>query len=448
MFWGGEVWGQTPPNCTVNVNGNNSPSRSIQNGDVVCISGTRTSGLPVDNLNNTTIVVNSGASFNSNLLNNISSLSAVYNYGSFTLSNDRNGNWTVYNYGAMTFSTNLNSSKTIINYAKLTFPNSSDINFNFSSYGELIANNNLTFQSNATSIIQGTTSIAGTLTLNSSILLGGSLSANHIKLNGQGRIGAINGNQCNTVIANSIYNDGKLSGNYHNYENTGFGLFIQIPTGTSIQGNSNPKIIEQATYGPCYKVLPVEFLYFNTSYQPQNRSALLDWSTAKEWENSHFEIERAVNTVKEWVTIGRVEGSGYSQTPIEYNFTDTELPKSGANIFYRLKQVDFSGKYSYSKTKAIQVDAVDSKSIWVAYPNPSSIGSEISVELLQLNQYQDELISLRLVNMLGEGQSIMLSSPEDISQKVSEWLFTKKAGLYILDIRWGANAQKIKLLRN
>lgn len=197
-----------------------------------------------------------------------------------------------------------------------------------------------------------------------------------------------------------------------------------------------------------YRILPVEYLYFTATFQPQDRSALLNWSTAKEWENSHFEIERAVNSVKEWETVGRVEGAGYSEAPVEYNFTDTELPKTGGNIFYRLKQVDFSGKYSYSKTRVIQANAVDSKTVWVAYPNPSNNGSAITVDLLQLNQYQDELISIRMINMLGEGESAILTSPENMSQVVSEWLLAKKAGLYILEIHWGANIQQIKLIRN
>jgi hypothetical protein len=201
-----------------------------------------------------------------------------------------------------------------------------------------------------------------------------------------------------------------------------------------------------AYYGGC-RILPVEFLSFNATYQTQTRSTLLDWSTAKEWENSHFEIERAVNSVKEWETIGRVEGNGYSEAPVEYSFTDTELPLTGGNIFYRLKQVDFSGKFSYSRTRAIQVDPIDSKSVWLAYPNPSNIGSEISVALLRFNDYHDELISLRLIYMLGESQSTLLFSPDNISEVVSGWLLTKKAGIYILDIRWGTNSQQIKLLR-
>ncbi|SMP27928.1 hypothetical protein SAMN06265367_105193 [Algoriphagus winogradskyi] len=202
-----------------------------------------------------------------------------------------------------------------------------------------------------------------------------------------------------------------------------------------------------AYYGGC-RILPVEFLYYMATYQSKDRSVLLEWSTSKEWENSHFEIERAVNSVKEWETIGRIEGNGYSSKPVEYNFSDFNLPLSGGNIFYRLKQVDFSGKYSYSRTKAIQVEATHSNSTWVAYPNPSASGSDVSVQLTQLQNYQDQSISIRLVNMLGDGKSTILTSPEEVTQVVSEWMRNKKAGIYILDIRWGSYSQQIKLLRN
>ena len=199
---------------------------------------------------------------------------------------------------------------------------------------------------------------------------------------------------------------------------------------------------------PVFKILPVEFLYFNATYLKEDNSGILEWSTSQEWENSHFEIERAIHSVKEWEAIGSVEGKGYSDTPMEYNFTDSNLPISGGNIFYRLKQVDYSGKFSYSKTKAIQILATEGNSAWIAYPNPSQLGSEIRIELLQPKQYQDEPISISLINMLGDGESKVLTSPEEVSRMVSDWMRYKNAGLYILDIRWGNNSEQIKLLKN
>lgn len=201
-------------------------------------------------------------------------------------------------------------------------------------------------------------------------------------------------------------------------------------------------------YYPVYRILPVEFLYFNAAYQPQDKSTLLNWSTAKEWENSHFEIERAVNSIKTWETIGRVEGNGYSDIPVEYSFTDTDLPIAGGNIFYRLKQVDLSGTFSYSVTRAIQMAALESVQNWLAYPNPSYSGTDVRVELVNPESYQDQIITISLINIFGQSKTYSLSSPEEISSIVSGWLDSSASGLYILDISWGDQRQQLKLIRN
>ncbi|PZX48498.1 hypothetical protein LV85_03568 [Algoriphagus chordae] len=236
-----------------------------------------------------------------------------------------------------------------------------------------------------------------------------------------------------------------------NASTTGYGEHAPNNTGSGggagILGGGTGGSGKVFIYYPVYRILPVEFLYFNASYLKDDKSALLEWATAKEWENSHFEIERAVNTVKEWETIGRVEGSGYSDAPVEYNFTDIDLPITGGNIFYRLKQVDYSGKYSFSKTKAIQVEPSDSNTTWIAYPNPSAAGTEVQVELTQLDLYHDQPIHISLSNTLGQTKFHSLSSPEDISSIVSSWLNSSASGLYILDISWAAHRQQIKLMR-
>ncbi len=206
---------------------------------------------------------------------------------------------------------------------------------------------------------------------------------------------------------------------------------------------SNGLVVIRVTY----RILPVEFLSLTATHQSKTNSTLIDWSTAKEWENSHFEIERAVNSVKTWETIGRVEGNGYSDIPVEYSFTDTDLPIAGGNIFYRLKQVDLSGTFSYSSTRAIKIDGIESNQNWLAYPNPSFIGTDVRVELVNPEIYQDQIITLSLINIFGQTKSFSPSSPEEISSIVSGWLDSSASGLYILDISWGDRRQQLKLIR-
>src|SRR5690606_11159989 len=44
-----------------------------------------------------------------------------------------------------------------------------------------------------------------------------------------------------------------------------------------------------------FSILNVEYEQFTATYNPQDRSGDLTWTTTNEWETSHFEVERAVN---------------------------------------------------------------------------------------------------------------------------------------------------------
>jgi hypothetical protein len=194
------------------------------------------------------------------------------------------------------------------------------------------------------------------------------------------------------------------------------------------------------------RVLPVEYLYFNASLQGE-RSGILSWATAKEWENSHFEIERAVNDVQSWTVIGQVAGAGYSDSPTKYSYSDKSLPNSGGNVFYRIKQVDFNKSSTYSIIRAIQVDGIKGNGSWVGYPNPSIPGSVVKVELLNPSTYQDERISIKISDVRGVYTSHSVSKPEDVSKTVNSFLENSRTGMYIIQLYWGDQSEQIKLIR-
>ncbi|MFN0035637.1 MAG: T9SS type A sorting domain-containing protein [Saprospiraceae bacterium] len=90
--------------------------------------------------------------------------------------------------------------------------------------------------------------------------------------------------------------------------------------------------------------LPIELISFREKVE--NNFVHLFWATATERNNSHFSIERSTNG-RNFSEIGQVKGAGDSFEPREYSYTD-ERPLQGKN-YYRLRQVDFDGKYSYSR---------------------------------------------------------------------------------------------------
>jgi hypothetical protein len=131
-----------------------------------------------------------------------------------------------------------------------------------------------------------------------------------------------------------------------------------------------------ATLAEITDLVPVELLAFTASVN--NSEVQLLWSTASELNNNGFEIERAINEPDNFVTVGFVEGKG-SSTEINYYSYSDHPDLNGVNqIYYRLKQIDFDGTFSYSDvvniTYAVPAEFVLSQN----YPNPFNPSTRIS----------------------------------------------------------------------
>lgn len=196
-----------------------------------------------------------------------------------------------------------------------------------------------------------------------------------------------------------------------------------------------------------FRILSVEYLYFNTSYRADTRSGELKWATSQEWENSHFEIERAVNDVRTWTKVGEVQGAGYSDTTVDYEFTDTELPVTGGNIFYRLKQVDMKGDFSYSLTRSIQVNPIKGNTAWIGYPNPSDLKAPVTVAMIDNTGYTDGTIQVRISDIRGIFSSYSVASPDAVSNVVNSHLENARPGMYIVQLLWGSQSEQLKLIK-
>lgn len=96
-------------------------------------------------------------------------------------------------------------------------------------------------------------------------------------------------------------------------------------------------------------VLPIELKNFSVE-TVNSRESLLKFSTATEHNNNYFAIEHSTDATR-FEAIGQVTGAGNSTVQQDYTFTD-EHPVKGLN-FYRLKQVDFDGQFSYSPVVSV-----------------------------------------------------------------------------------------------
>ena len=138
-------------------------------------------------------------------------------------------------------------------------------------------------------------------------------------------------------------------------------------------------------------VLPIKLLNFSSKCLNKN-SIELNWATASEINNSHFEIQQSLDA-ENFITIGKVEGAGNSNSILNYK----SIVENNENIqsYFRLKQIDFDGKFEYSKI--IAVDCSDNLLNTIeVYPNPFT--NEISIDFKTLLKSK---VKIEVRNKLG-----------------------------------------------
>ncbi|TAD82827.1 MAG: T9SS C-terminal target domain-containing protein [Bacteroidetes bacterium] len=94
--------------------------------------------------------------------------------------------------------------------------------------------------------------------------------------------------------------------------------------------------------------LPLSWLYVRGELKPDG--AHLAWATASEKNTQHFGIEHSTNGL-DFRAIAQLPAAGQSQTAQHYTHRHVQ-PAVGMN-YYRIKQVDKDGAFTYSRTVAL-----------------------------------------------------------------------------------------------
>jgi ELWxxDGT repeat protein len=142
--------------------------------------------------------------------------------------------------------------------------------------------------------------------------------------------------------------------------------FNLIPLGTQvlIEGENLRYGREIWTYSPGGS-LPVEGLRLSGSWEGNRVS--LQWETLREQNSDFFELQRSVDGLS-FGRIHRETAQGYSDQRVEYHHRDLTAPTGEEVLYYRLRQVDFDGSFTYSEVLALRQQA-GSPSLGL-YPNP------------------------------------------------------------------------------
>ncbi len=192
-------------------------------------------------------------------------------------------------------------------------------------------------------------------------------------------------------------------------------------------------------YTPVEVTLPVELTFF--SCVESNEIVALCWETATELNNYGFEIERAVaEENKSFQKIGFVEGHGNSNSVKAYSFVDCK-PVEGKAV-YRLKQIDFDGKYEYSKEIEVSYDAVEEFALEQNYPNPFNPTTNISFKLAVSGK-----VSVKIFNAIGQEVAELVNKTMEVgSHEVTFNASDLPSGTYFCRMNAGGFTKTSKML--
>jgi hypothetical protein len=184
--------------------------------------------------------------------------------------------------------------------------------------------------------------------------------------------------------------------------------------------------------------LPISLLEFNAV--PLVEAVELTWVTATETNNDYFTLERAKDGIN-FEVIHIEDGAGNSNQILNYSWVDNN-PFDGYN-YYRLKQTDFDGNFTYSIVRVVNFSKpVSTNSNWVnVYPNPITNG----LVFLNFGEINSDEVNVLLYN--STGQIVWESKVSAESNKTSELkIYGLSNGLYYLQIQNENLIEKMKIL--
>ncbi|MCX6294554.1 MAG: T9SS type A sorting domain-containing protein [Bacteroidetes bacterium] len=183
-----------------------------------------------------------------------------------------------------------------------------------------------------------------------------------------------------------------------------------------------------------FNPLPIELLNFNASYNYEKNAVDIKWQTATEINNDFFTIERSLNAF-DYEELSNVDGAGNSIRVLNYSTTDFS-PFNGLS-YYRLKQTDFDGNHTYSRT--VSINTTNNLNVGNVFPNPAT--DKLTVEF---NNQKMEQVQVKVFNCLGE--QMYFNTKKSESNLIID-LSGFSDGIYMLQIDRGEKKYQQKFIK-
>lgn len=172
--------------------------------------------------------------------------------------------------------------------------------------------------------------------------------------------------------------------------------------------------------------LPVQLVSFEAKAIEENKIVELKWTTVSEINNDFFTLEKSRDgkTFLAFKDIpSKVNGNG--RTSADYVDIDTE-PMKGLS-YYRLKQTDTDGKFTYSKIVPVYFGGEDNGEI-VIYPNPTE--GKLNLQVFEKGNIEGNIY---ITDILGkEVHSEFVSNLTSAEPHLIQFKQNLSSGVYVL----------------
>jgi hypothetical protein len=186
-------------------------------------------------------------------------------------------------------------------------------------------------------------------------------------------------------------------------------------------------------------IVPVKLVEFKAS--KSGEGVLLNWATATELNNKGFFIERA-DKGNAFAEIAFINGHGTWNGILNYTYYDQLLINDIPLIYYRLKQIDYDGKFVYSKVVSVNNQNNRLTDVNV-YPNPTHGNISVNINSLQIDA---ALIQIYLMNgelIASKNHQLELGENSVVINEMNEL----ENGVYVLKIQTSTNTYFHKIVK-
>lgn len=174
--------------------------------------------------------------------------------------------------------------------------------------------------------------------------------------------------------------------------------------------------------------VPVELTAF--AARQLDGTVMLDWATATETNNSGFSVERSADNVN-FTKIAFVNGNGTTTERKVYSYTDNTV--NSGKYYYRLKQVDFDGSFSYSNAIEVSVGVPTEFSLSQNYPNPFNPSTTIKFALPTASN-----VKITIYNTIGKEVATLVNGTMEAGTHSAIWNASNNAsGMYFFKLEAG-----------